>query len=535
MCCISLGTKRPTASQLIQTAAKFSHGTWKNFDKNKGVINDMLDKAEQEVEKEEKKQKMEEERRSRNLFVKNLAFDVDSDRLRAAFRPFGFIHSAKVMTSGTGQSRGFGFVCFGTRAEAETAQEKMHDQWVFGRKLYVSFAQSREERAAELDRKYGSQKIEKNEIKRTEHLETEFSKIQKEDSVPVSKTGQKPASWGQSLMEKEEKMRTGKNEKKDSWNMEEFAPVEEMIREDPSLMELIVPSHLTGTSKKDRRKNIPSQKKRGLREADSMSAWEPKPKKMRKIVDWTDNQSLKKSLKNITIQELCDLQEDMTFGMEFLMMDLGMGWAYLLEGARNIYEEEKGKTVGRWAQALGEEEWENVDEMNIDVEGIEDPLEGILGEEESSWETLPKNVLEKIEIHLSPKDRITFRTLSKGVMGNWWVWPRDRLGYLKWVIEIRRKDIDHVEGVFGEVVERDRIYREEKQRKREEEEEAQEARIPAALEEYLRDNGRVPGAGYRSIARKHRIDQQQLRDAVTQHDEEMEELLEDSDGDDPYP
>ena len=54
MCCISLGTKRPTASQLIQTAAKFSHGTWKNFDKNKGVINDMLDKAEQEIEKEKK-------------------------------------------------------------------------------------------------------------------------------------------------------------------------------------------------------------------------------------------------------------------------------------------------------------------------------------------------------------------------------------------------------------------------------------------------------------------------------------------------
>ena len=87
----------------------------------------MLDKAEKEVEREEKKQKIEEEHRSCNLFVKKLAFNVDSDRLRAAFCPFGFIHSAKVMMSRMGQSRGFGFLCFGTQAEAEGAQEKMHD------------------------------------------------------------------------------------------------------------------------------------------------------------------------------------------------------------------------------------------------------------------------------------------------------------------------------------------------------------------------------------------------------------------------
>ena len=107
---------------MIQTAAKFGHSTWGNFEKNKEVVNHMLDKAEKEVEGEEKRQKMAEERRSRNLFVKNLAFTVDSDQLRAAFRPFGYIHSAHVMTGCTGQSRGFGFVCFGTRAEAEAAQ-----------------------------------------------------------------------------------------------------------------------------------------------------------------------------------------------------------------------------------------------------------------------------------------------------------------------------------------------------------------------------------------------------------------------------
>ena len=49
------------------------------------------------------------------------------------------------------------FVCFGTRAEAEAAQKKMDGRWVFGRRLYVSFAQAKAERAAELRRKYQDQ------------------------------------------------------------------------------------------------------------------------------------------------------------------------------------------------------------------------------------------------------------------------------------------------------------------------------------------------------------------------------------------
>ena len=59
-------------------------------------------------------------------------------------------------------------------------------------------------------------------------------------------------------------MKKGKNEKKDSWNMEDITPLEEMIREELSLMELVVPSHLVRTSKKDRRKHIPFPKKAGM-------------------------------------------------------------------------------------------------------------------------------------------------------------------------------------------------------------------------------------------------------------------------------
>ena len=43
------------------------------------------------------------------------------------------------------------------------------------------------------------------------------------------------------------------------------------------------------------------------------------------------------------------------------------------------------------------------------------------------------------------------------------------------------------------------------------------------------------GAGYRSIAKKYRIDYQQLKTVLKQHEEEMDEMLWESHGEDPYP
>ena len=62
------------------------------------------------------------------------------------------------------------------------------------------------------------------------------------------------------------------------------------------------------------------------------------------------------------------------------------------------------------------------------------------------------HVLEKIEGHLSLAEKIRLRTCNRQVTGGyWWLWPRDRLGYMRWVIEVRKRDMDHVEEVFEQI------------------------------------------------------------------------------------
>ena len=519
------GAKRPTASQLMQNAAKFNCGSFRNFEKNRGVVLDMLDKAEVQVAREEKKEKRAAERRSRNLFVKNLPFSVSSAQLREAFRPMGRVQSAKVMMTPAKESRGFGFVCLGTRAEAEAAQRAMDGRWVFGRQLHVSFAQAREERDAELQRRYGKPGKEVEDVKKGENLTVRSPKVEKNEDVVRRDVGEKPPSWGKSLTEREAGLA---NEKKEAdqgvddpmpWDPtpEDMAMLDDIFGEG-----VLIPPHLQGTSKAERRRNVPLSKKRGWNEDEENRARETSPRKLRKVVDWSSGQTLKASLKGLTIDELCEVRKDMTAGMELMVDRLGMGWTLVMDGVRKMTEEENLE--------------KKKEKMDIDEAGIESPLDGIVGEKrDSSWETLPRNVLEKIEKHLSPAEKARFRTCNRQVMGNWWFWPRDRCSYIRWGIQIQREHNEYVGGIIREVRERDENYKAEKTRKREEKEAAQEARVPAAAAEYLRDNGKVPGAGYRSIARKYKITQQQLKDEVERLEEERIAAMYPSDDDDPYP
>jgi len=90
-----------------------------------------------------------------NAYVKNFPIEWTESELVAQFTRFGTVTSAIIVKDvATGKSKGFGFVCFSSPAEAVAAAEGLNDTPIPGsigpdgteRKLYVGRAQKREER-----------------------------------------------------------------------------------------------------------------------------------------------------------------------------------------------------------------------------------------------------------------------------------------------------------------------------------------------------------------------------------------------------
>ncbi|KAF9053736.1 polyadenylate binding protein [Hymenopellis radicata] len=96
-----------------------------------------------------------------NLYIKNLEDDVDDDKLRAEFEPFGTVTSCKVMRDDKGTSKGFGFVCYSSPDEATKAVAEMNNKMIGSKPLYVSLAQRREVRRQQLE----SQIAQRNQIR----------------------------------------------------------------------------------------------------------------------------------------------------------------------------------------------------------------------------------------------------------------------------------------------------------------------------------------------------------------------------------
>lgn len=96
-----------------------------------------------------------------NLYIKNLEDDIDDDKLRGEFEPFGTITSCKVMRDERGTSKGFGFVCFSSPDEATKAVAEMNNKMIGSKPLYVSLAQRREVRRQQLE----SQIAQRNQIR----------------------------------------------------------------------------------------------------------------------------------------------------------------------------------------------------------------------------------------------------------------------------------------------------------------------------------------------------------------------------------
>lgn len=96
-----------------------------------------------------------------NLYIKNLEDDVDDEKLRTEFEPFGTITSCKVMRDEKGTSKGFGFVCFSSPDESTKAVAEMNNKMIGSKPLYVSLAQRREVRRQQLE----SQIAQRNQIR----------------------------------------------------------------------------------------------------------------------------------------------------------------------------------------------------------------------------------------------------------------------------------------------------------------------------------------------------------------------------------
>ena len=81
------------------------------------------------------------------LFVGNLSFNTTEESLMAAFKEFGEVVEARLMTEReTGRSRGFAFVEMATSDGATKAIEQMNGAVIDGRSLRVNEAEERPDR-----------------------------------------------------------------------------------------------------------------------------------------------------------------------------------------------------------------------------------------------------------------------------------------------------------------------------------------------------------------------------------------------------
>lgn len=86
-----------------------------------------------------------------NLYIKNLSDDIDDERLRQEFAPFGTITSCKIMRDDKGFSRGFGFVCYTSPDEATKAVTELNGRMLGQKPIYVALAQRKDVRRAQLE------------------------------------------------------------------------------------------------------------------------------------------------------------------------------------------------------------------------------------------------------------------------------------------------------------------------------------------------------------------------------------------------
>ncbi len=81
-----------------------------------------------------------------NIYVGNLAHDVNEEDLQDTFKEFGQLTSATIIKDKfSGESRGFGFVEMPGKAEAQSAIDGLNGKELKGKRLNINEARPREE------------------------------------------------------------------------------------------------------------------------------------------------------------------------------------------------------------------------------------------------------------------------------------------------------------------------------------------------------------------------------------------------------
>jgi multiple RNA-binding domain-containing protein 1 len=82
-----------------------------------------------------------EDRSETKILVRNLAFEATAKDVRGLMNPFGHVKTCRLPKKFDGSTRGFAFVEFATKGEAQNAVRSVHHTHLYGRRLLVEYAE----------------------------------------------------------------------------------------------------------------------------------------------------------------------------------------------------------------------------------------------------------------------------------------------------------------------------------------------------------------------------------------------------------
>ena len=81
-----------------------------------------------------------------NIYVGNLSYEVDENDLTEIFKPYGTVHSTKIITDKySGRSKGFGFVIMEDLEEAKLAIKELNGSVYEQRDMVVNEAKPKKD------------------------------------------------------------------------------------------------------------------------------------------------------------------------------------------------------------------------------------------------------------------------------------------------------------------------------------------------------------------------------------------------------